>query len=72
MNAVSKEDNKMITNWVAPGEGATVQELRTLLGFVPRHLDGAEKQEQRTNLAISSTGTIEDYDRQRFAYTDVE
>ena len=60
----------MKTNWTAPGAGATVGELVNELGFRPIWtLD--IPMEQRTNLALASTGEVEEYDRRRFDNAEI-
>jgi hypothetical protein len=63
----------MKTNWVAPGEGATIWELTELLDWTPmRFIFPPYTPNMKTNLAISSTGVVEEYDRQRFAVAEVK
>ena len=55
----------MKTNWTAPGAGATVGELINELGYRPIWTQNISMNQQ-TNLALTSTGEVEEYDRRRF------
>lgn len=60
----------MKTNWTGPGAGATVGELINELGFRPLWTQKV-LMSQRTNLALTSTGEVEEYDRRRFENAEV-
>lgn len=65
----------MKTNWVAPGKGATIQELVTMFGRTGKlthahYMSG--RQDRRTNLRITTTGEIEDYDYRRYDAAEAE
>ena len=62
----------MITNWVAPGAGATMCELFATFRQWPKHAPEEFRFSAKTNLAITKDGVIEDYDLQRLHSENLE
>ena len=62
----------MITNWVVPKTGATMHELFATFRQWPKYAPEEYRFSARTNLAITKTGVIEDYDYQRLHSENLE
>lgn len=58
----------MKTNWTEPGCGSTIGELKELFGECPKRCQKNHHNfpyDSRTNLFITPTGEVEEYDFQR-------
>lgn len=62
----------MMTNWTAPKAGATLSDLFFHFHEWPKHVSKEHRCSARTNLAVTQTGVIEDYDLRRLHSENLE